>query len=260
MNRNLAFSLLASFLMLAFVSPSRGDDALFFDYGEQGNPPFFYINDDGDFTGAAVDVLDVFFRPRGYELIPVTLPNKRLEVMFQRGRIDLSIIADKWLEPEASVVFSKPFTPYKQVLFSYGGFPVSPRSAFLSRLEQGKVCTRMGWQYNGNTGELPLEFNRVDATSTKGQIRMLALRRCDLLVGEEYNIRWLLTELGLDRVITSTGVVSDLIMLPVALSVRYEHLLGELNAFLSEHSTKVMFQERLDYHMSQVRPQELDNS
>lgn len=116
-----------------------------FNVSATGYPPYLIHNEDGTYSGIALDVVSRITERLGYELSLFLIPRKRVESMLLAGHIDDTPRAQEWTPDPERFLFTDPMVPIREVFFA----PADSEFRFtgLDELKGITVVTPLGYHY-----------------------------------------------------------------------------------------------------------------
>lgn len=228
----------AGLAMSGLSSASPSEEAkilkLRFAYGEidsNGEPPYYYLNEDNKLVGVVVDLLTLAFAPRKVELTPVFAPRKRLHNLFRADEVDVDVMNEQWVPRSLPVVFSVMAYVDPHYIFTN----VEQLMAFpnFDALKGKRQCAHRGYLYSKvqamtDSGQML----RIDSNTDEQMLKMLAAGRCDVVVGSLSVTSHTINAIGLQSYIVRTELVDRHWDVQFMLNAKHAALIVTINRFL----------------------------
>lgn len=232
---------------------------LYFAYGKNGFPPFYYMDEKQRFTGISVELIQEFLQPKGYTLTPRRQPRLRQPAQFRSEELDVAFLNPRWLPKDVPVIFSSPFITYKEAFFS-PSIGITPKQSTLNTqsydwLYDKTLCTHIGYTYSDRLENLfkTRKVVRYDSPTEEQMIKMLSARRCDFMLGDLVTITWQTKRLGLSDRINSIPASDGNWPVMVTLHRKHAHLIAPLNSFINNSQFAERRQALIDTYLKPTK-------
>ena len=209
-------------------------------------PPYMYADGDNLPRGVVPEVLNAFFSQQPFQLEYVFENRQRAELGVYSGKYDATILAPKWTENPAALVFSDPIVEHRDFLYALTPLPAHT----LQNLSGQTICLRRYYKYTAFSDELDNgNLIRLDADSEFDQFNMLANGRCELAYMNEHVATWLTNNHFSHIDFYRTHVEADKAGLTLALHPKWEELTLLLNNHIHQAQQNGTIDSSLDFHM-----------
>ena len=196
-------------------------------------PPYIFINDgEQQVIGIIPDLLAPFFAAEGVATEYLFDNRSGAEQRLYKGDVDAMMLSPEWATHPEQLLFSAGIIPYHDFLFARTPEEVVQLD---SELKDKKICTREYYVYPElETFFAKGEMLRLDSSSQEAQMRMVQIKRCDLVYMNDLIANWLLQRRFENQQLFASKLLIGKTELKIALHPRWKNLLPKLNAFLRQ--------------------------
>jgi len=151
-----------------------------------GSFPYLYFDTATQrYAGIVVDFLDTVSEIEHLSVNYIDSNQLRSEQFLHDGKADLYMVNPAWLKQPDAVITTEPMFSHDTYLYS-----TQPFSRYFSLEQQqgARICTHENFVYTGlSQGFAKQQIQRVDASTNASMAAMLATKRCDYAVFNNYN-------------------------------------------------------------------------
>jgi len=206
-----------------------------FAYGEidsNGEPPYYYLTEDNEFVGVALDILKQALAPLQVEFTPIFAPRRQLKNLFSLDEVDVDVMNEQWVPRHLPVVFSNSVYVDSHYVFTnidrVKDFPT------FEALKGKRQCAHSGYVYSKVQSLTDTrQMLRIDSNTDEQMLKMLVARRCDILVGPLRVTTRTIDSIGLNNHIAKTNLVDHHWDVQFMLNDKYSALIPRINRFLA---------------------------
>ncbi|WP_372873290.1 substrate-binding periplasmic protein [Shewanella sp.] len=182
-------ALFASLLLMAESSPAVAGCSHALQVGYNNWPPYSWEDEDGNARGLDVDLLNLFAKQAGCELVFRQMPPRRSHQLMRAGKIDIMMGASKTEQRLDYAFFSEPYRLEVVNLFSVEGVNVTDISAWpelLSR-QYKLLVPQVGWygeEFERSKSNLKRQELLVESPDLLRSVQMLSRGRANIAIGD----------------------------------------------------------------------------
>lgn len=196
-------------------------------------PPYIIISEgEQQVTGIIPDLLAPFFAAESVSVEYLFDNRSGAEQRLYKGDVDAMMLSPDWANHPEQLIFSAGIIPYNDYLFARSTEEVVQQH---SELKDKKICTREYYVYPELEGYFAKnEMLRLDSSSQEAQIRMILMKRCDMVYMNDLIVSWLLQQRFANEQLFASNLLVGKTELKIALHPRWQNLLPKLNTFLQQ--------------------------
>jgi ABC-type amino acid transport substrate-binding protein len=211
-------------------------------------PPYMYKSDTTNTVrGVIPELLNQFFSANHIQVNYIEDNRQRAELKLYDGEIGMMVLAEKWSKHPEKALYSSAVITHRDFIYT-----MQPQKLqALDALKNSTICLRRHYVYTGlqealNSGRLL----RLDSDSEFDQMNMLVNGRCDFAYLNEHVAQWLKLHQFADAELYRSDYVVDETGMTLALSLQWQSLLPELNAFLQQAKESGLTETLLQQHIN----------
>lgn len=185
--------LLSVFLSVT-ASASPLNKEIIFAYPPQGYPPYIITADgDGAPTGIVADAFSQISRETGYKVVFRQYPDRRAQILLQRGKIDAIAFAREWVQSPDNYRWTKPLLKVADHLIFDAHRVI--KHADIQSLRGKMIGTMVAFIYPSFENAFNTQsITRTDAPAFKNLFLMLKSGRVDAVLLDERVAGWYIAQ------------------------------------------------------------------
>ncbi|MDF2178629.1 transporter substrate-binding domain-containing protein [Aliiglaciecola sp. CAU 1673] len=187
-----------------------------------------------EYDGIGPAVIRRWAEHHGIDVTFQSFSRQAAEAALYLDKADMSLLAPAWLARANTLLFSKPILMHREFLYATSeipkgtGLPDNNAVPFT-------ICVIEGFVYPAlDAGFMSGKYIRLSATDGTTQLNMLQKGRCRFAHLSELQAQWLISKMGLEKVIYQAPMPLIEEALTFAVTQRNKALMPGLNAFIDK--------------------------
>lgn len=187
-----------------------------------------------EYDGIGPEVIRKWAAYHGQAVTFKSFSRQGAEAALYLDKADMSLLAPAWLARADTLLFSKPILMHREFLYATSAIPAG-NGLSDNVPEPFAICVIEGFVYPAlDQAFISGKYIRLNATDGTTQLKLLQKGRCRFAHMSELQGQWLITQMGLQKVIYRAPEPLIEEALTFAVTQRHQALMPGLNAFIQK--------------------------